>query len=118
MHSFHGKNWASYFIRSGGRFNSICSVLLMLLCGETLDSQTPAAHEALENALRLANLYNWADAALGFSRAQQLFTEAGDRRNALFARLGLLRATIERNQGALPERSEQLATDLADNPLL
>ena len=47
-----------------------------------------------------------------------MFTETGDSRNALFARLGLLRATIERNQGALPEKSEQLATDLADNPLL
>src|SRR5438874_2238410 len=97
MHSIHG-NWASYFIHVSCRLKtlSICGVLLMLLCVETLDSQTSPAHEALENALRLANLYNWAEAAPAFSRAQQLFTKAGDTRNALFARLGLLRATIER----------------------
>lgn len=90
----------------------------MVFCGKAVESQTPDAHAALQKALRLADLYNWADAAPDFSRAQQLFTEAGDRRNALYARLGLLRATIEHNQGALPEESEQLATELADNPLL
>ena len=44
MHSIHRKNWASCFIREGGRSNllSICGLLLMLLCEETLDSQTSA----------------------------------------------------------------------------
>src|SRR5215469_5632892 len=118
MNSTHGKDQASFFVCFGGRLNLICSVLLLLFCGKAVESQTPDAHAALQNALRLADLYNWADAAPDFSRAQQLFTEAGDRRNALYARLGLLRATIERNQGALPEESEQLATELAENPLL
>jgi CHAT domain-containing protein len=120
MHLIHGKIWDLYFIRGGGRlkFFSFCAALVMLLCGETLDSQMTPAHQALGNALRLANLYNWAEAAPGFSRAQQLFTQAGDKRNALYARLGLLRATIEHNQEALPEESEQLATDLSDDPLL
>lgn len=118
MNSTHGKDRASFFVCSGRRVNLICSVLLMLFCGKAAESQTPDAHAALQKALRLADLYNWADAAPEFSRAQQLFTEAGDRRNALYARLGLLRATIEHNQGGLPEESEQLATELADNPLL
>ena len=120
MHTAHRKDSASYFICRYGRLNSlsICTVLLALVCWKALDAQTPAAHEALENALRLANLYNWAEAAPDFSRAQQLFTEAGDKRNALYAQLGLIRATIERNQSALPQESEQLATDLADNSLL
>ncbi|HJT71307.1 MAG TPA: CHAT domain-containing protein [Terriglobales bacterium] len=118
MNLIHGKDRASFVVCGRGPFKLICSVLLMLFYGKTIKSQTPDAHAALQNALRLADLYNWADAAPDFSRAQQLFTEEGDRRNALYARLGLIRATIERNQGALPEESEQLATELAGNPLL
>src|ERR671939_522127 len=107
MHSIHGKEWASYVGHGGRRLNLFltCSVLVMLLCRNALDAQTQTAGELLDYALRLASLYNWADAAPSFSRAQQLFTEAGDRRNALYARLGLLRATIERNQGTLPAKS-------------
>lgn len=118
MHSIHARRCASSFCGGGRLKFLLIRIVLVLFCGKAVHSQAPTAHEALANAIRLANLYNWGDAATDFSRAQQLYADAGDRRNALYARLGLLRATIEQNQGALPEESDQLATELADNPLL
>src|SRR6476659_2091479 len=68
--------------------------------------------------LHLADLYNWADAAPEFAEAEALFSSAGDRRNALYARLGRIRANIERDQRGWPEVSSQLANELRDNSLL
>ena len=45
----------------------------------------PAAAEKLQHALRLADLYNWADAGPDFAEAETLFLAAGDQRNALYA---------------------------------
>src|SRR5690242_16133954 len=120
MRSNYSKNTTSYSVRGGGTLRQflVGTGLLMLLSAETLDSQTSRAQELLENALSLANLYNWADAAADFGQAERIFTQAGDRRNALYAHLGLLRATIEQKQNALPAESAQLALDLASNPLL
>ena len=46
------------------------------------------AHEMLDRALRLADLYNWDDAGKEFAEAETLFLAAGDQRNALYAKLG------------------------------
>ena len=70
----------------------------------------------LKKGLHLGDWYNWADAAPLFTEAEQLFTARGDRRNALFAHLGRIRATME--QLSLPEVSEELGTELDKNPLL
>src|SRR5215469_5608171 len=70
----------------------------------------------LKKALYFGDLYNWADAAPLFTEAEQLYTARGDRRNALFAHLGRIRATME--QFSLPEISEELGTELDKNPLL
>lgn len=70
----------------------------------------------LKQALRYADLYNWSDAAPFFIRAEQLYEARGDSRNALYARLGRLRSTME--QLSLPEVSEQLGVELDENPLL
>ena len=75
----------------------------------------PAAVEKLQHALRLADLYNWADAGPDFAEAQRLFLAAGDQRNALYARLGVIRSNSE--QHPLPETSAQLAKDLESNPI-
>ena len=76
----------------------------------------PAAAEKLRHALHLADLYNWADAGPDFAEAARMFLAAGDPRNALYARLGLIRSNSE--QHPLPETSAQLAKDLESNPLL
>src|SRR6266446_6289962 len=70
----------------------------------------------LKKALHLGDLYNWADAAPMFTEAEQLYAARGDRRNALYAHLGLIRSTME--QLSLPEVSEELGTELDKNPLL
>ena len=69
---------------------------------------------SLKQALRYGDLYNWADAASLFTQAEQQFSARGDSRNAFYARLGRLRSTME--QLSLPEVSEQLGLDLANNP--
>jgi CHAT domain-containing protein len=61
-------------------------------------------------------LYNWSDAAPLFSRAEQLYTARGDTRNALYAKLGGIRSTME--QVSLPEASEELGEELDRNPVL
>ncbi len=70
----------------------------------------------LKQALRYGDLYNWADAASLFTRAEQLYSARGDSRNALYAHLGRLRSTME--QLSLPEVSEKLGAELDKNPLL
>jgi CHAT domain-containing protein len=70
----------------------------------------------LKQALHLGDLYNWADAAPFFTEAEQLYRARGDSRNALYAHLGRLRATME--QLSLPEVSEELGVELDKNPLL
>jgi CHAT domain-containing protein len=70
----------------------------------------------LERALQLADLYNWDDAGKHFAEAEEVFLAAGDQRNALYAKLGRIRATVD--QRALPKISAQLASELDGNPLL
>ena len=75
-----------------------------------------AAQEILDHALHLADLYNWDDAGKDFAEAEKLFVAAGDQRNALYAKLGKIRSTVD--QRALPATSSQLASELDNNPLL
>ena len=69
-----------------------------------------SASDLLHHALYLADLYNGADAGPEFSQAEKVFVGAGDQRNALYARLGRIRATVE--QGKLPATSAQLGAVL------
>ncbi|HKW17578.1 MAG TPA: CHAT domain-containing protein [Terriglobales bacterium] len=80
---------------------------------------TPAhdeAEAALQQALHFADLYNWNASRPYFTKAQQLFETAGDKRNALYARLGALRAGA--NPAPLTELSYELGQELATNPIL
>lgn len=74
-------------------------------------------HSHLEQALRLANAYNWAEAAPEFVEAERLLQTEHDEKGALQARLGRMRSTIDRG-GALPEVIFQLGEELDSNPLL
>lgn len=90
--------------------------LLLASLMQPLAAQPQPAAERLQHALRLADLYNWADASPDFAEAERMFLAAGDQRNALYARLGVIRSTSE--QHPLPETSAQLAKDLQSNPIL
>ena len=56
------------------------------------------------------------DAGPEFSQAEKMFVAAGDQRNALYAKLGRIRLTVE--QDKLPATSAQLGAELNVNPLL
>src|SRR5947208_1645086 len=49
----------------------------------------------LREADRLADLYNWADAAPMYSEAEKILSAAGESRGALLARLGRMRGSME-----------------------
>jgi CHAT domain-containing protein len=104
----------------GFHFLSSLTAGAVLLTGSAwpAHAQQADAKELLSRALRLADLYNWADAAPAFTQAETLFTAAGDRRNALYAKLGRIRSNIERDQHTLPMVSAQLAEALDADPLL
>jgi CHAT domain-containing protein len=70
----------------------------------------------LRHALHLADFYNWVDAAHEFAEAETTFLASGDLKNALYARIGLMRGNLER--GGLPARSAELAAELRNNPFL
>lgn len=69
---------------------------------------------ALAEADRLADLRAWARAEPFFIQAEKEFEQAGDARNALYAKLGRIRGELPRRSVA--EVSEQLA-DILESPL-
>jgi len=96
-------------------FTQAISVGLLITA---LNAQPPSANEALTRALHFADLYNWADAAPAFAAAEKEFSAAGDKRDTLYAKLGMIRSNVERGDQALPLVSTQLADELDNNPLL
>lgn len=68
----------------------------------------------LQRALHLADLYNWREALPFFEKAQHLFEKSGDKRNALYARIGVIRAA----RAPIPLQSYKLEQELATNPIL
>lgn len=74
-----------------------------------------SAHKILDRAIYYADLYNWHAASPLFERAERMFRAAGDHRNELYAHIGVLRLS---STPSLPERSQYLADQLTENPLL
>ena len=74
------------------------------------------ADTLLKRALYFSDLYNWRAARPYFTKSQQMFEAAGDKRNALYARLGAIRAGAE--PAPLIKLSYMLDQELAANPLL
>ena len=88
------------------------------LSGQQTTPDDPFADDPfaiLEEADRLAWVKNWTRAEPLFARAEQLFTESGDERNALYARVGRLRGQLPRL--SILETSNQLA-ELLEDPLV
>src|SRR5437867_7388999 len=71
----------------------------------------------LQEADRLAWLKNWSRAEPLFARAEQLFLDHGDQRNALYAMVGKLRGQLPRlsNQQASNQLSDLLGNPLVEN---
>ena len=72
------------------------------------------AKRLIEKADHLAWLYNWYTAGPLYAEAENLFEQAGDHRNTLYAKIGRLRSEWE--SMSFPEVSEYLATEL-ESPL-
>lgn len=104
--------------RLGYTASAIVAGLLAIVTTRPAAATQAEAQSSLQDALRLADLYNWAGATSNFSQAERLFMAAGDDRGALQARLGRLRATVEQNERGLPVLSAELADELDTNPLL
>ncbi|MGH9627775.1 MAG: hypothetical protein ACRD7E_05465 [Bryobacteraceae bacterium] len=97
------------------RFAALSLSGFLLLLSDA--QETPhSASQLLQRALYRADLNNWADAASDFVQAEKMFLDAGDARNALYAKLGRIRSTIEQHN--LELTSAELATELDTNPLL
>jgi CHAT domain-containing protein len=93
-------------------------LLLGLLVGASSSAAVAddTADTLLQRGLYFSDLYNWRAARPYFTKSQQLFEAAGDKRNALYARLGAIRAGAE--PAPLPKLSYMLDQELAANPLL
>jgi CHAT domain-containing protein len=94
-------------------------VLFLGLLAGALSSAAMAddtADTLLQRGLYFSDLYNWRAARPYFTKAQQMFEATGDKRNALYARLGAIRAGAD--PAPIPELSFMLDQELATNPLL
>lgn len=84
------------------------------LLGAPLAAQTRPSDanpkRLIEKADRLAWLYNWYTAGPLYAEAEKIFEQAGDRRNALYAKIGRIRSEWE--SMSFREVSEYLATEL------
>jgi hypothetical protein len=73
--------------------------------------QSAAPVTLLQQADYLADLYNWSGAGPKYEEAEQNFIATGQLRNALYAKIGHLRSTME--SSSLPQLSEYLYDQLA-----
>src|SRR5580698_7012062 len=92
--------------------------VFLIICSSLVNAQQPQPKELLARALHLADLYSWVEAAPDFAQAEHLFAAGGDQRNALYAKLGLIRSNIDREPQTLPAVAAQLADELEDEPML
>jgi CHAT domain-containing protein len=106
-----------HFVHVRRRFSPVLAfgLICLLWHARTLGAADPA--QLLAQAEQLADLYNWYDAHTLYQEAEKAFESAGDKRNALFARVSRLRGEMQTL--ALPELVETidsiLATDFAES---
>jgi tetratricopeptide (TPR) repeat protein len=73
-----------------------------------------SGYDLIKGAEYFANLYNWRSASPLFQRAEPLLRNAGDRRNAMYAHVGVLRLA---STAPLIVRSQELADLLSTDHL-
>ncbi len=91
-------------------------VFLLLPMAVRSDSRPQGPLALLAEADRLAMLYNWPKAAPLYAQAESLFVQSGDRKNALFARLGYFWATAD--SGVNPAIRKEVATQCVQQRLV
>ena len=87
---------------------------IAVICAGCAGSKPADVNVLLRDADRLAWMTNWTAATPVFARAEQIAGDAGDARNALYARFGRLRGEMQLRP--LPDISSEIARDL-DSPL-
>src|SRR5438876_10984318 len=92
------------------------ALLVALILPTVVWTQEKDPDALLSQALHHADLYNWSDAEPLFAVAERLYSQRGDARNALYARIGHIRSTME--QLSLPETSAMLDEELQRNAIL
>ena len=91
------------------------AIALVILASAIGNAHPQTAADLLAEADRLAWLKNWSRAEPLFSKADEMFTAAGDERNALYARISAIRGRLP--QLRLIEVSQTLS-DYLDNPIV
>ena len=92
-----------------------CLVVVFGVVGCLGSAEAPDGTAALRSAERLAWLRNWPAARPFYAEAERQFRAAGDRRDALFARISLIRADSD----AAPYlETSQYLDSLLDDPLV
>ena len=81
-------------------------MLGVVLATPLVCSQAPEAQGLLTEGDRLAWLKNWTAAEPYFAKAEKLFRDGGDARNALYAEISRIRADLPKL--SLLDTSEQL----------
>jgi tetratricopeptide (TPR) repeat protein len=94
-------------------FLLICSLLCWSQQGTFRSNESL---EPLEQALKLADACNWSDAGPYFDEAEKAAISRADQRSALYARIGIVRSTME--QRVLADMADFLGSELRENPLL
>ena len=105
-------------MKSTGRIHCIILMVvgLIVVTSSSAVLADDGADALLQRALYFSDLYNWHAARPYFTKSQRMYEAAGDKRNALYARLGAIRAGAE--PAPLIKQSFMLGQELAANPLL
>jgi CHAT domain-containing protein/predicted negative regulator of RcsB-dependent stress response len=94
---------------------TMLAIFLVIVASAIGNAHAQTAADILAEADRLAWLKNWSRAEPLFSKAEAVFTAAGDDRNALYARISAIRGRLPRLR--LMEVSQTLS-DYLDNPIV
>ena len=86
-----------------------CLILGIFALVGALYGETSTSVEELKKGLQLAEVYNWTEAAPHLRSAERL-TKPGDRHNAIFAHILLMRATMEQHNLARLTREYEALT--------
>jgi CHAT domain-containing protein len=93
--------------RNHRQFSAAAFAVVALVTPAVAGNTSPDGLALLREADRLADFYNWADAAPLYERAERALSLTGDFRDALAAKLGRMRASMETY--SLPALSDEFA---------
>jgi len=100
--------------QSHSRVSRFCAIV-WVACSAIMLGQSEDPKTLMAEAERLYWLDNWVKARPLYARAENLFAESGDARNAALARISRLRADADRT--SYPEVTQQLSREL-ENPVV